>query len=541
MLWWTVWTVVGNVYAQSSPSDPRFGLVEAFVNPAAAAESGAGYTRILLRWDVIQPDGPVDWKPANVPDPIIAGELAAGREVVAILIGTPRWAVAAGEGDARAMPDLAAWQAFVRRMAQQYGGRVHHWIIWNEPDVWMHDHPGSTWVGTDEDYFQLLKAAYLTIKEIDPSLQVHIAGLTYYWDWSHGRRRFLDRLLDLIVADPEAPAHGYYFDAVVYHVYFNPNQTADVLAETQQSLARHGIVGKEIWINETNAPPSNDPQEPPWSAPRFPISLEEQASFVLQEFALAFSSGANRVEVYKLRNTADHPESIEPFGLLRADDSRRPAFVAYQVATTYLRDFRSVYRQRHGDIIVVTFDRGGQTTTVLWATSQRSARAFVRALTPSGVVVDVQGRSRPVAAVGGVYTVDLPGATCAHPPCAIGGAPSLLVERGPAAGRVALVAPPPPTFTPTPSPLPTATPSPLPTATPSPLPTTTPSPLPTATPSTMLRAGPSPTMPPSSPPASSPGISGFSDETGVVSVAVGATGIAIAAFCLFLARRWRRG
>jgi hypothetical protein len=96
-----------------------------FVNPAAASEAGAGYTRIILRWDVIQPGGPIDWKPANVPDPLLAGELAAGREVVGLLIGTPDWAAAPGQAPgSRAVPDMAAWEAFTRRMAQHYQGRI---------------------------------------------------------------------------------------------------------------------------------------------------------------------------------------------------------------------------------------------------------------------------------------------------------------------------------------------------------------------------------------------------------------------------------
>ncbi|MCB0004080.1 MAG: hypothetical protein KDH08_24275, partial [Anaerolineae bacterium] len=66
---------------QAIPPDPRFGIVETTANPQAAAEAGAGYTRIILRWDVIQPGSPADWKPANVPDPVVAAELAAGREV----------------------------------------------------------------------------------------------------------------------------------------------------------------------------------------------------------------------------------------------------------------------------------------------------------------------------------------------------------------------------------------------------------------------------------------------------------------------------
>jgi hypothetical protein len=426
--------------AEPAPPDARFGIVEAFVNPEAASEAGAGYTRIILRWDVIQPGGPADWKPANVPDPAVAAELAAGREVVAVLIGTPAWATAHPEHGARAVPDMFHWEAFVRRMAQHYQGRIHHWIIWNEPDVWDVDHPGSTWAGSEEDYYRLLKTAYLAIKGADPEQTVTLAGMTYYWDWAHGRRRYLDRLLDVIAADPEAAEHGYYFDAALYHLYFNPRQTVDVIQETQALLGRHGLADKEIWINETNAPPSSDPQEPPWSPPRFPVSLQEQAAFILQEYALAFSSGAARVEVYKLRNSADHPESIEPFGLLRADDSRRPAFDAYRVATTYLAGFRSARRESQGDVTAVTFDRGERTTTVLWNAGKQPLRVVVRAIAPQAVLVDVAGKITPIRASSGVYRVNLSPATCrTGGRCMIGGAPVLLVEDGPARARRALV------------------------------------------------------------------------------------------------------
>ena len=177
-----------------------------------------------------------------------------------------------------------------------------------------------------------------------------MAGQTYFWDWTHGRRLYLDRLLDALAADPEAAAGGFFFDVVPYHLYFNPTQAPQVIGEVKAALARRGITGKEIWINETNAPPSDDPQELPWSAPRYRISLDEQAAFVIQQFSQAFAAGASRVEIYKLRNSADHPESIEPFGLLRADDSRRPAFDAYRAVTTYLRDFRGVVKQQLGDV-----------------------------------------------------------------------------------------------------------------------------------------------------------------------------------------------
>jgi hypothetical protein len=448
--------------AQSPDPDPRFGIVEAYVNSAAASEAGAGYTRVIFRWDLIQPGGLGDWKPANVPDPFIEAELAAGREVVAVLIGTPAWAAAGGDGSRKSVPDMSYWEQFVRRMAQQYQGRIQHWIVWNEPDVWDVDHPGGTWAGTEEDYYRLLKTAYVAIKDVDPGMQVHLAGLTYFWDSQHGRRQYLDRLLDVIVADPEAPNHAYYFDAVVYHLYFNPYQTVDVIQEVQGMLGAHGVMAKEVWINETNAPPSEDPQEPPWSAPRFRISLEEQSAFVIQQFALAFAAGANRVEFYKLRNSADHPESIEPYGLLRADDSHRPAFDAYRAVTIHLRDFQAVQWQRVGDVYAVTFDRNGTTTTVLWTASRAPARFTLNAIAPEATLVDERGNTRPLAAENGTYTLELPGAVCTEQTsCFIGGAPRLLVETGSPAGRPGLV----PAPTPTPVATAEASPQPSPAAT----------------------------------------------------------------------------
>ena len=55
--------------APGTPVDRRFGVVDSFVNTAEANAARVGWTRVFFRWDVIQPGGASDWKPANVPDP----------------------------------------------------------------------------------------------------------------------------------------------------------------------------------------------------------------------------------------------------------------------------------------------------------------------------------------------------------------------------------------------------------------------------------------------------------------------------------------
>ncbi len=417
--------------------DPRFGLVQTYDDFDAAAELGAGFTRIKLYWDVIQPNGPNDWMPSNVPDPLVDADLAAGREVVGLIVRTPAWAQASGNPAndpanprPKDVPDMDAWGSFVRKLVKQYNGKINRWIVWNEPDVWDPNHPGSTWNGSEEDYFRLLKTAYVNIKAVDPQAKIYLSGFTYWWDKEYNREQYLSRLLKIITADPQAAAHNYYFDGAIYHLYYKPQQIYDLLTEVRGILERYNLEDKELWLNETNAPPSNDPAEPPHREPRFKASLDEQAAFIIQVHAMAFAAGASRVQVYKLYNSANHPEDVQPFGLLRGDKSRRPAFYAYKTVTRYLANFKSVRLFQRGEVNTVVFEQSGKTTTVLWNVAQTPRRATVNAIANRALLVDPLGHTLPITAEHGLYTLQLPPAACSSGACFIGGSPRLLVEQG---------------------------------------------------------------------------------------------------------------
>ncbi|MBE7551788.1 MAG: hypothetical protein HS126_12035 [Anaerolineales bacterium] len=410
--------------------DPRFGIVDTFVNPAEANAAGAGWTRVFFRWDVIQPAGPSDWKPANVPDPLLDAEIAAGREVVAVLIGTPAWATESGTSTA--LPPLEYWGEFVYKIASQYKGRIKHWVIWNQPDVTDPASPSHTWDGTAEDYYRLLKEGYLKIKSVDPAMQVHLAGLTYTWDSDRGNPPYLSRLLDLIVADPEAAANNYFFDAVSYHLYYNPRRILEILTDVRSILDAHGLGSKPIWINETNAPPSEDSLEPLSGPAGISVTLSEQSAFVIQAFAMALAGGAERIAFNKMRNDYPHPEAVEPYGLLRADDSRRPAFAAFQVVSTHFAGVSKTSWLQLGDVYIVTLDRAGQTTTVLWNTAATPTMFSLNTIAPQAILIDDQGNQQSIAAENGLYSIELPGAPCSNglQTCFIGGSPRLIVENG---------------------------------------------------------------------------------------------------------------
>ncbi len=444
---------------QPPHADPRFGLVQTYDDFEAATDAGAGYTRIKLYWDIIQPNGPDEWRPSNVPDPLVEADISAGRQVVGLIVRTPAWARDLNHPrndprnpQAKDVPDREAWGQFVYRLTEQYRHWIDHWIIWNEPDVWDANHPGSTWNGSAADYIELLKAAYRNIKAFDPDKRVYIAGLTYWWDKEYDREQYLARLLKLLQEDPEAAAHDYYFDGVIYHLYYKPEQIYGILRDIRTLLDRNGFVDKAIWLNETNAPPSHDPAEPPHREPRFKATLTEQSAFMIQVHALSFAAGVERIQVYKLFNSTEHPEDVQPFGLLRGDKSRRPAFAAYQTVTTYLSDFKKVRAFYQGEVHLVIFERPTGTTSVIWNVAQQPRHITLDALADQALLVDEIGQTQIIAPQNRLYQLTLPPAECSSGDCFIGGPPRLLVEPLLSVQRASLIVAPTPTPIPPPEP-----------------------------------------------------------------------------------------
>ncbi|MBX7253389.1 MAG: arabinogalactan endo-1,4-beta-galactosidase [Candidatus Promineofilum sp.] len=495
--------------------DPRFGVIEAFWQPEEAAELNVGWDRILFYWNEIQPTGPDDWNTLHVLEEWLVEAQAQDRMVMGLLKNTPAWATD-GEpysGVPRGLylpvddPDNL-WAGYVRKVVQYYAPRgVHHWIVWNEPEIAAGVY-GHEFSGTTADYFQLLKVAYLVAKEEDPQSVVHLAGWSYWHD-----PEWLAKFLRVATADPDAAANNYYFDVVTLHIYFRVETVEQLINETWDIQERYGV-RKPIWVNETNASPNLDPLWPV-ERPNFQVDLEQQAWYIVQAHALAYGAQAARVGVYKLLDIL-LPPGGESFGILRPDGSRRPAFDAYRTTVRYLSGFTyPVGRQQTRDFYSFTFNRPEGVTRVLWARRDVAVAVRVPALADEALLVSATGEEEPLRAIDGYYRVTLGGARCA-PDCDIGGPPVFIVETGLAARpaavptvnpaatlttltptatpnarltRIALSAT--PTHTPTVTATASLTPTPTDTPTPTLTPTATPIP-PTATATATATASPSP-------------------------------------------------
>jgi hypothetical protein len=424
--------------------DERFGMVQGIQAPELAFQAGARWDRIIFPWSLIQQKGPDSWQELYFSDAAIRAQVQRGVTMVGVMIYTPQWAsinpaygrpVDRPRGLELAYNDPRnTWGQFVRKLAARHKGVVDNWIVWNEPDLFE---PGLryTWDGSYEEYFQLLKVAYLNVKEVNPQAKVILGGFSYWWDKQYNRPPYLASLFEVMARDPDRQRFGYYFDTVAVHVYNAPLNSYAVPLTMRRIMEARGL-DKPIWIDESNAIPYGDPLNPVPYAP-MAASLDQQAGYVVQSMALALAAGVERYAIYKAID--ESPENgSDLYGLVRNDRSLKPAYLAYQVATTYFQGARSAVYSWPGSsekptlaevdrilnsvdgrpqfiwpaqVSQVALERGPRRTTVVWNNSPEEVAYQVPATAQRATLVNKAGQTETVRARNGFYQVNLPGST----------------------------------------------------------------------------------------------------------------------------------
>ncbi|MHB8620002.1 MAG: hypothetical protein ACYDAG_10610 [Chloroflexota bacterium] len=431
-------------------SDRHFGVAESFrvQQTDLAYNAGVRWSRITIAWPQLDPGY---WNgPWYLPFPYLDSQIAHNIDLVGMLIGTPDSCSSDPSKGPQAVPaglylpyndPNNCWGQFVRQAASFYKGRIFHWVIWNEPDIRATDPNAAyyTWSGSVADYYQLLKVAYLAIKDVDPGLTVGTAGFTYWTDKWAGRRQYFDRLLKLVAADPTAAAHNDYMDFVSLHLYNDPHSLYKVPILYHQLMAERGF-DRPIWVNETNVIPWNDPVTAGTSLGKpgdMRATLDEQASFIIQAYAMGLAAGVQRIEVYKMKDGDN--DVINGQALVRDVPGLqpRPDYVAYQTAAHYFSHALSATYARRGSVDQVVFARGAEKVTVLWNNSRQPATVDVKAAAGARTVklIDKYSQPMPIVRAADGYSITLDPATNFNNPDApdramIGGNPKLLVESG---------------------------------------------------------------------------------------------------------------
>ncbi len=465
------------------PGDAHFGVNEGFAAAAFAHQLGARWTRWIVEWSEVYRQGPDDFNDFYIDAATLRRTQRHGYQMMGLLKSTPSWAQANPAHGVRSVPrglDLPIddpsnyWAAFVRNMARYYAGRIDTWAIWNEVEI-PPTGPNArynTWAGTLEDYYRLLKVAWLAARSVNPRARIVLAPYSYHRD-----KEWLTRFLRVATRDPEGAATGYFFDIVALNLYRNPHDLYDRkrggvpwAAEASdrlgvdERLAQFGLQ-KPVWATEINAMPYDDTAVPGWDPAQrndgFRITMDEQASFVIQAYALGIAAGYETIFWQAMQDDRP-PVPDELWGLVRyhedplnADPQRvRPAYRAYQVAARYLSGAERVelamleradpanhrrFAPRYTWWIHnVVFQQRARRVAVLWNGDGRPARVALPKRGAAARVVDKAGNEAPLEPQGEQWVLTLPAATRhfklfgGDPPgyYYVGGSPLLLVEEG---------------------------------------------------------------------------------------------------------------
>jgi hypothetical protein len=421
----------------SSELDHRFGVVEAWRQPTDASNLAVGWERLTLWWKALQPNGPSDWNGfATENDAYIDSEIASGRQLVGELVNTPDWAAADPTKHGNSIPKGLYlpyddpnnyWGNFVGMIAKHYAGRIDQWVIWNEVNIPSGKY--ATWDGSVQDYAQLVRVAYQAARAVNPDSQIILYGDPYWYD--HGA--FFRRLLAVLASEPGAAANNDYFDAINLHLYNRPSDYIKVVGLYRKWLADRGL-DKPVWIGETNAVPYNDPVR------RYPKSgffstLDDQASYIVDVFALGLALDLQRMEVNRMIDGTDFRAGGEPFGLVRNNQTKRPEYNAYKLVTALFTGVTggTIRSDSRTGVYEVDLKKAGATIAVLWNQKPQPTTVAIPALSSPATVYDKFGDSWQVSAQSGKYHFTLDPATDNSNPAdrrdyVVGGSPVILVQ-----------------------------------------------------------------------------------------------------------------
>ena len=184
---------------------------------SVARDAGVKWSREGFSWGRIEPQrGRFDW---TFYDNLVATAKRYGISLYGLLSGWAPWTKPyTPEG-------IDDYLAFLKELVRHYHGDIHHWEIWNEPNIFF-------WQGPKDMYAELLRRSYAAVKEVDPSAQVlgmSTSGIDY---------NFIARTMAL-----DAP-----FDILTIHPYRKVLNDRALINELK--IVGDLVKGRPVWITE---------------------------------------------------------------------------------------------------------------------------------------------------------------------------------------------------------------------------------------------------------------------------------------------------
>lgn len=275
------------------------------------AECGINWIRIDMTWYRLEPteDG-YNW---GYMDNVVDMAVERNLSIFATLAYTPSWAsgvnTSVDEWSAYPPTSTDYWTDFVTHVVNRYKDKIHHWGMWNEPNL------DGFWKGSRQDYIDIiLKPGSDAVKAADPTAKVLGPELAHLQSGEYDQ--WLADVLDQAASK---------IDIITHHVY--KDTPSEVLRELEgpkypwetppvkDIIDAHGGSGKEFWLTETG-----------WHTDK--VSQDEQAQYYTE--LLDYMNSRTwwyKTFFYEIR---DDPNISSKWGIIESDNTPKQAYYAYQ-------------------------------------------------------------------------------------------------------------------------------------------------------------------------------------------------------------------
>jgi hypothetical protein len=218
--------------------------------------------------------------------------------------------------------DVRDYLTFTAQHYQSSG--IKHYEIGNEAEFFKHTN--ILWFDFKWEpakYADLLKLSHEVLKDVDPEIQIVMAGLSYNDQYDKDKRQemwedWFDKIL--------SKGAGDYIDVVNFHFYGNWWDLQDHITEVKDLMKKHDIEDKPIWMTEVG----NSSSE---------LSEERQAEDVYKYLAIAFCNGVELANWHTHISSHDGEGNWGGYGLRKATAGRKLSYFAFQKFTEKFGNF----------------------------------------------------------------------------------------------------------------------------------------------------------------------------------------------------------
>jgi len=315
---------------------------------------------------------------------------------------------------------------FVYEAVKRYKDVVSSWESWNEPDL-----PGHHYFqGNGADFLPYQRTFYLAAKKADPNCTALFAAMCYPtvegYLKEHGLHApspnppttsFFEQYLIAAAADPDARAHGYYFDVMNQHSYSRASDLYDYPSVLQKLMGDHIGATKPIWMTEMGSTDKGG---------LFGGSADDYCDYILQSYAWGQLAGVQKFFHFQLDNSNGHGLYDGMLG------KPKPALTTYRDILSKEFAAARFVKQLHGsqgvgfleghsafkptwkagyNLFAFSDDGGKRRLYMAFADTDKAVDIEILAHATEAMLVDRHNQRRTIQAQQGVYHLTLPGAT----------------------------------------------------------------------------------------------------------------------------------